>query len=82
MKLNRINSSTFPGTITNAERNTALDNIGVSVENEDWNITQLLSMMPKKKVSKNFDRKMAAAFYLELESEIQQKNSDRIRKKN
>jgi hypothetical protein len=49
---------------------------------EDWDITQLLSMLPKKKASENFDRKMAAVFALELEKEIQNENAKRTLEKN
>lgn len=49
--------------------------------NGEWNITQLLSMLPKKKPSDDFDRKMAAAFSMELERDIQQRNSNQINKK-
>lgn len=81
MSSNRNEYSVFPGIVTNRERNTEPGNIGLYFQNEDWNITQLLSMLPKHVASDNFDRKMAAAFSLELEREIQQKNSERISKK-
>lgn len=48
----------------------------------EWNISQLLSMLPKIKASKDFDRKMAAAFSIELEKEIQQKNDQMVSKQN
>lgn len=72
MSLNKKEISAFQGLITNADSD-------VSFKYEDWNVTQLLSMLPKHRVSANFDRKMAAAFSLELERELQQKNADLIR---
>lgn len=56
---------------------TDTDNIKSSLNSgsEEWDISQMLSMLPKKRISANFDRKMAAAFALELEKEIQRENA-------
>jgi len=48
---------------------------------EEWDIKQLLSMLPRKKASADFDRKMAAAFSLELQREVTQKNAAFINEK-
>lgn len=63
------------GTVPNKESDNVLDNNNIRIGREEWDIMQLLSMLPKKKASADFDRKMAAAFSLELEKEIQQKNA-------
>jgi hypothetical protein len=52
--------------------------LGLVSKREEWDITQLLSMLPRKKASADFDRKMAAAFSLELEREVHHKNAQQI----
>lgn len=63
------------GSVPNKEGNNIIENNYLRIAREEWDIMQLLSMLPKKKASADFDRKMAAAFSLELEREIQQKNA-------
>lgn len=43
-------------------------------------VSSMLKSLPKVKAGKNFDRKMAARFALELEREVIEKNSRRIGK--
>ncbi len=82
MSVNRNYSSVFSEIKANSERKGFNSEGDIVFLHEDWNITQLLSMLPKKNVSEHFDRRMAAAFSLELEREVTQKNTERIREKN
>jgi len=81
MTSNNHYSSILLGSKTNTERNIEPENSDVRSGSEEWDIKQLLSMLPKKKASENFDRKMAAAFSLELEREVQHQNAAKIHEK-
>ncbi len=49
-------------------------------ERDDFSVVKQLSQLPKIKAKSGFDRKMAAAFSLELEREVSQKNQAWLRK--
>lgn len=82
MTTNENYSSILPNSTIDEAGEIKRENTTTSAGKEDWDITQLLSMLPKKKASANFDCKMAAAFALELEIEIKKENAKRTLEKN
>ncbi|HMB40554.1 MAG TPA: hypothetical protein VKM37_01170 [Balneolaceae bacterium] len=78
---NKDYSSILLGSITSRETQIRPKNKELRSYREEWDIKQLLSMLPKKKASANFDRKMAAAFSLELEREVRENNAAIINEK-
>ena len=78
---NKHHSSILQGSITDQESETRPNIKDFRAAREEWDIKQLLSMLPRKKASADFDRKMAAAFSLELQREVTQKNAAFINEK-
>lgn len=72
---NKHYSSILQGSTTDRESETGPNIKDFRAAREEWDIKQLLSMLPRKKASADFDRKMAAAFSLELQREVTQKNA-------